>query len=244
MAQPGAVPDRLANAAAAWAQIAASHVPSLPVRPETAASYPAHVIATICVEVVQPLTGLAARWTDDGSTSVLGRVDVRIRHLESAEKKIGRDLGIVAAAAETRALLSELKVRSTAAKREGGAPSAWFESSVDPAEALVARQALLDLATALRQGTGGSSRKAGTPQYRFRDAPAVLAFWSMKVESCSPGITQRLPLRLARRSPRKAIEEATAELLDRLRAQPADVVATDRSTALIALCERTLADLG
>src|SRR5690606_22372339 len=116
MTQPGVVPERLAHAAASWAQIAAGHVPPLPVRPATSASYPAHVIATVCVEVVQPLTGLAARWTDDGSTSVLGRVDIRIRHLESAEKKIGRDLGIAAAAAETRALLSELGVRSTAAK--------------------------------------------------------------------------------------------------------------------------------
>jgi hypothetical protein len=168
---------------------------------------------------------------------------VKIRHLEATEKKIGRDLGIAAAAAETRALLGELKVRSTAPKREGGPPSAWFESSVDPTEALVARQALLDLATALRQGTGGSARKAGTSDYRHRDAPAVLAFWSMKVETCSPGITQRLPLRLARRSPRQAIEEASRELLERLLAQPGDVVATDRSADLIALCERTLADL-
>jgi hypothetical protein len=65
----------------------------------------------------------------------------------------------------------------------------------------------------------------------------------MKVETCSPGITQLVSLRLARRSPKKAIEDATRELLARLRAEPADVATSDRYMDLIALCERCLADL-
>jgi hypothetical protein len=213
------------------------------VRPDSSEAYEAHVISTICVELVQPLAGLAARWTPDGPTSVLGRVDVKIRHLESIGRKVARDLGLAAMAAETRAVLADLKVKPTGSKREGGAPSAWFEVSVDPEEALVARAALLSLSGALRDFASGPSRKAGSSEYRFRDGPGVLAFWSMKVEACSPGITQRLPLRLARRSPKRAIQDATGELLERLRAQPADIVGSDRYRDLIALCERSLADL-
>jgi hypothetical protein len=243
MAELGVVPERLAGAAAVWAQVAAGFVPSLPVRPDVAASYEAHVLSTICVELVQPLTGFAARWTDGGSTSVLGRVEVKLRHLEATGKKMGRDLGLGPAIAQTRDLLGELKVTSTAPRREGGAPSAWFEVTVDAEEVLVARRALLSLSTALHQGAAGSTRSAGSTEYRFRDGPAVLAFWSMKVETCSPGITQRLSLRLARRSPAKAVEDATRELLARLRAEPGDISGSDRYADLIALCERSLADL-
>ena len=243
MAEPGAVPERLAGAAASWALIAANLVPSLPVHPAVAASYEAHVLATICVELLQPLAGTAGRWTSDRSTSVLGRVDVKLRHLEAIEQKVQRDLGLRAAIADTRVLLSDLEVRSTASRREAGAPAAWFEVTVDAAEVLVARQALLSLATGLRTGAAGSTRKAGSTEYRFRDGPAVVAFWSMKVEACSPGITQRTSLRLARRSPKKAIEAAISELLARLRAEPADVATSDRYADLIELCERSLADL-
>ena len=186
---------------------------------------------------------MAGGWTDDGSTSVLGRVEVRLCHLEAIEKKVGRDLGLRSVIAETRVLLSDLKVTSRAPRREGGAPSAWFEASVDDEEALVARQALLSLSTALRQGAAGTSRKSGSTDYRFRDGPAVLAFWSMKVETCSPDITQRLSLRLARRSPAKAIEDASRELLTRLRSEPDDIATSERYLDLIALCERSLADL-
>ena len=202
------MPERLAGRPRAG-QIAANLVPSLPVRPDTAESYEGHVLATICVELLQPLSAMAPRWTDGGSTSVLGRVEVKLRHLESIEKKVGRDLGVQTTVAETRGLLAELKVTSRAPKREGTAPSAWFVVAVDDEEALVARQAFLSLAAALRQGAAGSAHKAGSTEYRFRDAPAVLAFWSMKVETCSPGITQRRVLRLARRSPRQAIEDST-----------------------------------
>lgn len=237
------MPERLAAAASVWAQTAANFVPSLPVQPDSANAYEAHVISTICVELVQPLAGLAARWTADGSTRVLGRVEMKIRHLESIGKKVERDLGLAPMAAETRALLTDLNVTSTAAKREGGAPSAWFEVSVDQEEALLARQALLSLSSALRDSASGPSRKAGSSEYRFRDGPAVLAFWSMKAETCSPGITQRLPLRLARRSPKRPIEDATRELLERLQTEPADISGSDRYRDLIALCERSLADL-
>jgi hypothetical protein len=243
MADRRAVPERLSGVAAGWAIAAANQVPSLPVRPEVTASFEAHVLSTICVELVQPLTGLAARWTEGCSTAVLGRVEVKLRHLEAIGKKVGRDLGLEPLTVETRALLEDLKVRSTAPKREGGAPAAWFASCVDQDEALVARQVLLSLAEALRQGSGGSSRKAGSEGYRFRDGPAIVSFWSMKVETCSPGVTQRLPLRLARRSPREAIADAAAELLARLQGEPADVVGTERHVHLIELCERTLADL-
>jgi hypothetical protein len=243
MAETRAVPDRLAATAALWASAAANFVPSLPVRPAVAASYEAHVIATICVELLQPLTGVAARWAEGGSTSALGRVEVKLRHLEATQVKVGRDLGLSAATIQTRAVLDDLKVRPTAPRREGTAGSTWFEVAVDEEEVLVAREALLTLSTALREGAAGSSRRAGSADYRFRDAPAVLAFWSMKVETCSPGITQRLPLRLARRSPKKAIADATRELSARLRAEPTDIAASERYTALIALCERSLADL-
>ena len=243
MVERGAVTERLAGVAADWSRAAAALVPALPVRPSAVASPEAHVLATICVELVQPLAAVAARWSDDGSTSALGRVEVRLRHLEAIEQEVGRDLGLRSVIADTRVLLSDLEVGSTAPRREAGAPSAFFEVSVDGEEALVARQALLSLATALRQGAAGSSRRAGPSDYRFRDGPAVLAFWSMKVETCSPGITQRFALRLARRSPRKAIGDATSELLVRLRAEPADVVTSDRYRDLIALCERSLADL-
>jgi hypothetical protein len=119
MAELGVVPERLAGAAAVWAQVAAGFVPSLPVRPDVAASYEAHVLSTICVELVQPLTGFAARWTDGGSTSVLGRVEVKLRHLEATGKKMGRDLGLGPAIAQTRDLLGELKVTSTAPRPPG-----------------------------------------------------------------------------------------------------------------------------
>jgi hypothetical protein len=243
MAHVGAVPQRLAEAAAAWSQVAADVVPSLPVRPAVAPAYEAHVLATVCVELVQPLAAMAGRWTDGASTSVLGRVEVKLRHLEAIGPKVGRDLGLGPQIARTRDLLGELAVRSTAPRREGGAPSAWFEVSVDHEEALVARRALLALSTALRQGAAGSIRNAGSEQYRFRDGPAVLAFWSMKVETCSPGITQRLPLRLARRSPARAIGDAVRELAARLRSEPADVSTTERYSDLLTLCDRSLADL-
>ena len=243
MAEPGAVPERLAGAAASWALIAGHFVPSLPVHPAVAGSYEAHVISTICVELLQPLAGMAGRWTDGPSTSVLGRVEVKLRHLESIEQKVERDLGLRSAIADTRSLMGDLEVRSTASRREAGAPSAWFEVTVDQDEVLVARQALLSLSTALRTGAAGSTHKAGSTDYRFRDGPAVLAFWSMKVETCSPGLTQRVPLRLARRSPKKAIEAATRKLLARLLAEPTDVATSDRYVDLIALCERSLADL-
>ena len=42
-------------------EVNADFVPSLPVRPESASAYEAHVISTICVEIVQPLAGMAAR---------------------------------------------------------------------------------------------------------------------------------------------------------------------------------------
>ena len=54
---------------------------------------------------------------------------------------------------------------------------------------------------------------------------------------------QKLSLRLARRSPGQAIGDATRELLERLRSQPADLASTERSRDLVALCERSLADL-
>jgi hypothetical protein len=239
-----AVPERLAATAARWAHTAAGFVPSLPVAPDVAPSWEAHVLSTICVELVQPLAGLAARWGDDGSTKVLGRVEVKLRHLEAIGPKVGRDLGLSDLIADTRTLLTDLEVRSTAPKREGGAPSAYFEVTVHADEAQVARRALLSLSEALGQGVGTTSRKAGPAGYRFRDGPAVLAFWSMKVETCSPGVTQRLALRLARRSPGQAIGDALRELLERLRSQPADLASTERSQDLIALCERSLADLG
>lgn len=243
MAGPGAVPERLSAAASGWARAAADFVPSLPVRPDSAGAYEAHVISTICVEIVQPLAGLAARWTPDGPTTVLGRVEIKLRHLEAIGAKVERDLGLAPLAAETRALLSDLAVKPTAPKREGGAPSAFFEVSVDREEAIVARQALQSLSAALRDGASGPSRKAGPSEYRFRDGPAVLAFWSMKVEACSPGVTQRLALRLARRSPRRPIQDATRELLERLQAEPADIASSDRYRDLVTLCRRSLADL-
>ena len=104
-------------------------------------------------------------------------------------------------------------------------------------------RALLSLAEALGHGVVTSSRRAGSAEYRFRDGPAVLAFWSMKVETCSPGVTQKLALRLARRSPSQAIGDATRELLERLRAEPADLASTERHRDLVALCEHSLADL-
>jgi len=243
MPGPSAVPERLAAAAALWARTAAGFVPPLPVAPAVAPSWEAHVLSTICVELVQPLAGLSARWTDGGSTKVLGRVEVKLRHLEAIGPKVGRDLGLSAPVADTRALLTDLKVKSIAPKREGGAPGAYFEVTVDADEAQVAQRALLSLADALGQGAGTTSRKAGPPEYRFRDGPAVLAFWSMKAETCSPGVTQKLSLRLARRSPGQAIGDATRELLERLRSQPADLASTERSRDLVALCERSLADL-
>jgi hypothetical protein len=244
MATGGAVPARLAAAAGEWAALAAGLVPAFPVRPVSAASHEPHVLSTICVELLQPLAAVAGRWTPGTKVTELGRVEVKIRHLEAIERKVGRDLGVRGPAFRTRALLEELAVRPTAPKREGGAPAAWFEVSVDEEEAATARRALETLAMALARGDGGSSRQVGPPDHRFRDAPAVLAFWSMKAEACSPGITQRLALRLARRSPGPAIAQAMEELLERLRAEPGDVAATERHRDLVALCERTLADLG
>ncbi len=239
-----AVPDRLAAAAARWAQTAAGFVPSLPVAPAVAPSWEAHVVSTICVELVQPLAGLAARWADDGSTKVLGRVEVKLRHLEAIGPKVGRDLGLSGPIADTRSLLTDLSVKNIAPKREGGAPGAYFEVTVDAEEAQVARRALLSLSEALALGAGSTNRRAGSPEYRFRDGPAVLAFWSMKAETCSPGVTQKLALRLARRSPAPAIRDAIRELLERLQAEPADIASSDRHRDLIALCEHSLADLG
>ena len=129
------MPERLAAAAARWAQTAAGFVPSLPVAPAVAPSWEAHVVSTICVELVQPLAGLAVRWADDGSTKVLGRVEVKLRHLEAIGPKVGRDLGLSRPIADTRSLLADLNVKSTAPKREGGAPGAYFEVSVDADEA-------------------------------------------------------------------------------------------------------------
>ena len=134
-------------------------------------------------------------------------------------------------------------MKSIAPKREGGAPGAYFEVTVDADEAQVAHRALLSLAEALGHGVATTSRRAGSPEYRFRDGPAVLAFWSMKVETCSPGVTQKLALRLARRSPAQAIGDATRELLERLQAEPADIASSERHRDLIALCERSLTDL-
>lgn len=243
MTGPTAVPERLAAAAAQWAQTAAGVVPPLPVAPAVAPSWEAHVLSTICVELVQPLAGLAGRWAGDQSTKVLGRVEVRLRHLEAIGPKVGRDLGLAGPIADTRTLLADLEVKSIAPKREGGAPGAYFEVTVDPDEAQVGRRALLSLAEALGHGAATTNRRAGSAEYRFRDGPAVLAFWSMKVETCSPGVTQKLALRLARRSPGHAIADATRELLERLQAEPADLASTERHRDLVALCERSLADL-
>jgi hypothetical protein len=237
------VPDRLAGAASRWAALAADLVPVLPVRPGSGAAPEAHVLSTVCVELVQPLAAMAARWADGAKTTPLGRVEVKLRHLEAVERTVGRDLGVSRAAPDTRLVLEELEVRSTAPRREGGAPGAWFEVAVGGEEAVVARRVLLSLSEALGQRVGVSTRRAGSPEYRFRDGPAVLAFWSMKVETCSPGVTQRLALRVARRSPRRAIADATAELLARLRDEPGDVLGTERYADLVSLCERTASDL-
>ncbi len=244
MALTGPIPDQLSAVAAGWARAAAGFVPFVPVQPEVAPSYEAHVVATICVEILQPLAGMAPRWTPDVPKNPLGRVEVKMHHLEAVGAKVGRDLGLGELIADTDALCEELKVRSIGPKREGSATDGWYAVTVTEEEATAAQRALEALATALSERFASTSRQAGTPDYRFRDGPAVLAFWSMKVEACSPGVTQRFGLRFARRNPGPAIADAAAELLERLRSQPADVAGGERHSDLVALCERTLTDLG
>jgi hypothetical protein len=65
----------------------------------------------------------------------------------------------------------------------------------------------------------------------------------MKVETCSPGVTQRLALRLARRSPCGAVAGATRELVSRLRDEPGHVASGRDHEDLVALCGWTLGDL-
>lgn len=240
MGEAAAVAAQLAAAAGRWANVAADVVPLLPVRPDVAASHEAHVLSTVCVELLQPLAATAGRWPTDTSSAALGRVEVKLRHLEAIEAKLGRSLVPAAAITETRSVLGELRPRSTASRREAAAPSAWFEVAVDEEEVAVARRALLSLAAALGSAAGRSSRDAG---YRFRDGPAVVAFWSMKVETCSPGVTQRLALRLARRSPCGAVADATRELVSRLRDEPGHVASGRAHEDLVALCGWTLGDL-
>jgi hypothetical protein len=238
------VQDRLAGLASRWASAAADVVPTLPVRPASAASFEPHLLSTICVEVVLPMAATAPRWDPEKMDRSLGRIAMKLRHMESLGKKAGRDIGMAELISDTQDLLEELKVRSTIGKHEGKPPPAWYESSVGADEAVLAERALRSLSDALALGDGGSLRTGGSLEYRFRDGPGVLAFWSMKVEVASPGITQKFSLRLGRGRQAPAIADALDEFYDRLDDAPGDVVATDRHTDLVALCELSLRDLG
>lgn len=238
------VQDRLAGLASRWAAAAADVVPTLPVRPSSAASFEPHLLSTICVEVVLPMAATAPRWDPEKMDRSLGRIAVKLRHMESLGKKAGRDIGMAELIGDTQDLLEELKVRSTIGKHEGKPPPAWYESSIGADEAVLAERALRSLSDALALGDGGSLRTGGSLEYRFRDGPGVLAFWSMKVEVASPGITQKFSLRLGRGRQAPAIADALDEFYDRLDDAPGDVVATDRHADLVALCELSLRDLG
>ena len=213
-------------------------------RPDAATSYEPHVLTTICVEIVLPLAATAPQWDEQKVDKRLGRIGVKLQHLESIGEKVGRDLGVADLVADTRELLKEQKVRSTIGKHMGKAPPYYYQSSIGADEAVVAERALRDLSSALAQGDGGSLRSAGTLDYRFRDGPGVLAFWSMKVEVASPGIKQKLSLRLGRGRQPMVIANSITELLERLHRVPGDAAATDRHADLVELCELSLRDLG
>ena len=168
------VQDRLASLASRWAEVAAGFVTTVPVRPASAASFEPHVLTTICVEIVLPLAATAPQWDEQKVDKRLGRIAMKLQHLESIGEKVGRDLGVADLVADTRDLLTELKVRSTIGKHMGKAPPAYYESSIGADEAVVAERALRALSSALAQGDGGSLRSAGTLEYRFRDGPGVL----------------------------------------------------------------------
>jgi hypothetical protein len=238
------VQDRLAALASSWAGAAAGFVPVLPVRPASAVSYEPHVLSTICVEIVLPLAATAPQWDPEKVDKRLGRIDMKLRHLESIGAQVERDLGLDDLIAETRELVQEQKVRSTIGKHMGKAPPYYYESSIGADEAVVAERALRALSTALAQGDGGSLRSAGTLEYRFRDGPGVLAFWSMKVEVGSPGIKQKFSLRIGRGRQGPAIADSLTELLERLHQAPGDMRATERHVDLVELCEISLRDLG
>lgn len=238
------VQDRLASLASRWAGVAAGFVPTIAVRPGSATSWEPHVLTTICVEIVLPLAATAPQWDEQKVDKRLGRIEVKLKHLESIGEKVGRDLGIADLVADTRDLLKELKVRSTIGKHMGKAPPYYYESSIDADEAVVAERALRALSEALAQGDGGSLRSAGTLEYRFRDGPGVLAFWTMKVEVATPGIKQKLSLRLGRGRQGSVIANSFVELLERLREVPGDLATTERHADLVELCELSLRDLG
>jgi hypothetical protein len=238
------VQDRLVTLASRWADVGAGFVTTVPVRPASAASFEPHVLTTICVEIVLPLAASAPQWDEEKVDKRLGRVAMKLQHLESIGEKVGRDLGVSDLVEETRDLLKELKVRSTIGKHMGKAPPTYYESSIGADEAVIGERALRDLSAALAQGDGGSLRSAGTLEYRFRDGPGVLAFWTMKVEIGSPGIKQKLSIRIGRARQATAVADSLTELLERLHRVPGDMAATARHRDLVDLCEISLRDLG